>query len=250
MSRNTWIIFSVVVVLLFGGLIYLSVKDRVDVSNVSEMSLHSADKQSGNIGDHVYGSKASKVILLEYGDYQCPGCGAAYPALKKVTEKYKGKLTFVFRNFPLTSMHPNAKAAAAAVEAAGLSGKYWEMHNVLYENQNSWTESSGEERNSLFTTYAVQAGVDEQAFKKALTDDIDNINRKIDFDIALAKKSGASGTPTIFLNGKPVDQKVKDGKIVDTSEDVPYIWSDADALDKLLIKPALQEAGLLKKSKK
>ena len=107
-----------IVLALFGGLIYLSTKDKIDVSNVDAYKVLAGSEQSGNIADHAYGSKANKLVLIEYGDYQCPGCGSAYEPIKEITEKYKGKLTFVFRNYPLTSIHPNAKASAAAAEAA------------------------------------------------------------------------------------------------------------------------------------
>ena len=137
MTGKTWIIFVAVVVVLFGGLIIWSQKDKLDVAKVNTSKIQPATVQSGNIADHVFGNKNAKVVLIEYGDYQCPGCGSVYPTVKTVTEKYKDNLAFVFRNFPLTNIHPNARAAAAAAETAGLMGKYWEMHDILYENQSS-----------------------------------------------------------------------------------------------------------------
>src|SRR6478735_792882 len=104
MSTKAWIIFAAACVVLFGGLIIWSSSDNIDVSNVDANKIQPASENSGNIGDHVFGKKDSKVILFEYGDFQCPGCGAAYPTLKAVSEKYEKQLAFVFRNFPLTTI--------------------------------------------------------------------------------------------------------------------------------------------------
>ena len=201
MTRNTWLIFGAVVVLLFGGLIYLSSKDDIDVSKVNTNSVLPATEASGNIGDRVFGNKEAKVVLIEYGDYQCPGCGGAYQKLKDISEKYKDDMAFVFRNYPLTSIHPNARAAAAAAEAAGQLGKYWEMHDRLYGDQAGWQEASGTERTDIFVGYAAELGLKEDAFRKALNDQNKRINQKINFDLALGKKDGVTGTPTLLLNG-------------------------------------------------
>ncbi|MDB5177648.1 MAG: hypothetical protein JWO61_31 [Candidatus Saccharibacteria bacterium] len=222
MSKKAWIIFSVVVVVLLGGLIYLSSKNKIDVGNVNEKSVLAASEKSGNIADQVFGNKQSKVILIEYGDFQCPGCGGAYPQLKAISEEYKDKIAFIFRNFPLTNIHPNAKAAAAAAEAAGLQGKYWEMHNILYENQNNWKDASTDQRDALFTTYAMEVGANKDRFVKDLSNP--DISKKISFDQALGKKINVSQTPTLFLNGSQVNDTVTN----DT------IQSDGSQLKKLL----------------
>lgn len=203
MDKKAWIIFSVIVVALLGGLVYLSSKNKVDVSNVNADQLFTASDQNGAIADHIFGKKDSKVVLVEYGDFQCPGCGGAHTQVKAISEEYKDRIAFVFRNFPLTSIHPNARAAAAAVEAAGLQGKYWEMHNVVYENQNNWKDASATERDAIFTQYAVEAGVDKDRFVKDLASP--SITKKIAFDQALGKKINVSGTPTFYLNGTLVD---------------------------------------------
>ena len=252
MTKRGWIIFAAIVVVLFGTIFYFSNKNKVDVSSIDTNSVLSASEASGNIGDHVTGPKTtSKVVLVEYGDYQCPGCGSAYQPIKTATEKYKDNVTFVFRNFPLTTIHPNAKAAAAAAEAAGLMGKYWEMHDKLYENQQVWQGSSGTDRTALFADYAQQIGLNREKFLATINDNAENINKKISFDQALGKKVGVSGTPAFFLNGKEVTEYVKDGKIVDPStKDANPVWSDAEAFDTLIIQPALKEAGIDVSSKK
>ena len=201
MSGKAWIIFVAVCVILFGGLVIWSGRDRVDVSGVDTNKIQPPAENSGNIADHVFGKEDSKVVLIEYGDFQCPGCGSAHPIVKTLSEKYEDQLAFVFRNFPLTNIHPNARAAAAAAEAAGKQDKYWEFHNVLFENQESWSSASTSERGERFASYAEQVGLDKTKFTSTLSDQSSFINKKINFDIALGRKIGVTGTPTFLLNG-------------------------------------------------
>lgn len=206
MSKNAWIIFAVAVVVLFGGIILLSKKDNVDVGSVNPAVVQQASEASGNIADHVYGKADSKVVLIEYGDFQCPGCGGAYPNISRIKETYKEQLAFVFRNFPLTSIHPNAKAASAAAEAAGLQGKFWEMHNALYENQDAWTNANASTRTETFASYASAIGVkDMDKYNADLT--AANVANKLAFDRSVGSKIGVTGTPTIVLNGEKVDEE-------------------------------------------
>ena len=231
-------------VVLLGGLIYLSNQGKLDVSNVDTNALQSANENNGNISDHTFGNAKSKVTLIEYGDFQCPGCGTAHPYIKSLTEKYKDQISFTFRNFPLTSMHPNALTAAAAAEAAGLQGKYWELHNTIFENQADWQSLSSDERTDYFVNLAKTAGLDANKFRTDFTTNT-SINKKIKYDQALGKKVGVTGTPQFMLNGEHLDQYVKDGKIVPQgTEGANPIWSDQDALETLILIPALKKAGI------
>lgn len=205
MNKKSWIIFSVLIVGIFGVLIYFSSKDRIDVSAVDTQKIHPGSESSGGISDHASGKKDSKVILVEYADFQCPGCNATYPKLKKITEKYQDKIAFVFRNFPLTSIHPNALAAASAAEAAGLQGKYWQMNHLIFENNSSWSRSGISERTGIFVGFARQLSLDIKKFEADMASPA--VSKKITFDIALGKKQGVSGTPTIFLNGQVLDDQ-------------------------------------------
>jgi len=242
-SKKAWIIFAVICVAVLGGLAYLSSKDRVDVSNVDVNTLQNGSDKDGNIGDHIYGKKDSKVVMIEYGDFQCPGCESAYPTLKAVSEKYKDQIAFVFRNFPLTDKHPNAKAAAAAAEAAGLQGKYWEMHNLLYDNQSSWENLDSSKRVDFFKDNAKQLGLNVATFTQDLTSS--KVNQKIVFDQALGRKANVTATPTILLNGKQADQSVLNGKIVEANTSgAQLIWTDTTSFDQLLIVPLLKEKGI------
>ena len=230
MSKKAWIIFAAICVVLLGGLVYLSSKDRVDVSNIDTSKAQKGDERSGGIADRVYGKADSKVVLIEYGDFQCPGCGAAFSTIHTLKEKYKDQLAFVFRNFPLASIHPNARAAAAAAEAAGLQNKYWEMHDKLYENQNSWGSTASNERTNVFAVYAQELGLNVDRFKTDLASE--TVNKKINFDQALGKKIGVNATPTFYLNDKKLDSiQSADGGV------------DPDKLEKV-ITDALTQAGI------
>ena len=219
MSKVRWIIFAAIIVLVFGGLIIYSHTSNpsIDVSKVDTNTIIPASSQNGNIADHVYGDASSKVVFVQYGDFQCPSCGAAYPQVKTATEAYKDKVAFIFRNFPLTTIHPNARAAAAAAEAAGLQGKYWEMHNALYEGQADWENLTGDQRTSIFVGYAKNLGLDTAKFTKDLASSA--VNKKISFDQALGAKINVNATPTFYLDG----QKLSDddsGQIVQGSSTV------------------------------
>jgi protein-disulfide isomerase len=205
-SKKAWIIFAAVCIILLSALVFFSNKSKINVDNVDVNKTQSATPQSGNIADHVFGKAGSKVTFIEYGDYQCPGCGSAYPNIKMATEKYQGQVAFIFRNFPLVSLHPNARAAAAAAEAAGLQGKYWEMHNMLYEGQQDWGSLEAKERTDFFTNYAKELGINQDKFKTDLSST--DINQKISFDQEVGKKANVNATPTLYLNGKAVDQTV------------------------------------------
>lgn len=227
MNKVGWIIFSAVVVLLLGGLIVWTrlSNPTADVSNINNNSILAATPESGNIADHVEGNKESKVLIVEYGDFQCPSCGKAYPNVKTLMDEYGDRVALVFRNFPLTSIHPNAKAAAAAAEAAGLQGKYWEMHDLLFENQNSWGSLDTSKRTDAFVAFASQLGLDTNKFKTDLSNE--NVNKKITFDLTLGKENGASATPTFFVDGEKLDEKTAGGIV---NGDLTAIKAKLDSL--------------------
>jgi protein-disulfide isomerase len=201
MSKIKWIIFAAVVIAIFVGIILVS-------KNNSKPFTGDATKiiTQGPIADHVVGPKDQKVVLIEYGDYECPGCGAMYQTVKNITTQYQDKLTFIFRNMPLTTIHPNALAAATAVEAAGLQGKYFEMHDKLYETQDSWANASVSQRSSIFAGYASDIGLNVDKFNKDLTSA--DISAKIDRDRSTAATFKVDSTPSFVLNGKLLDSSI------------------------------------------
>ena len=211
MNKIGWIIFSAVVVLLLGGLIAWTrlSNPSVDVSTINNNSVLAATPESGNIADHVEGKADSKVLIVEYGDFQCPSCEGAYPNVKTLMEEYGDRVGLIFRNFPLTSIHPNAKAAAAAAESAGLQGKYWEMHDLLYGNQNSWKDLNTSQRTDAFVSFANQLNLDSIKFKADLSNA--DVTKKINFDMTLGKANDASATPTFYINGEKLDETTAGG---------------------------------------
>lgn len=206
MDKRTWIIFGVAVVAILAGLVMLSRQKSVDVSNVNNATVRTAGDNNSEIADHVFGKPDKKVVLIEYGDFQCPGCGTFHTNFAPLMNDYKDKITFVFRNFPITTIHPNARVAAASAEAAGLQGKYWEMWDALYDQQNAWSNLGTDTRDQHFESMASSLKLDIDKFKTDVASS--KVSTKINFDQSLGKANGVTGTPTLFLNGKilPTDQ--------------------------------------------
>jgi protein-disulfide isomerase len=142
--------------------------------------------------DHIQGPPDAAVTLVEYGDYECPYCGAAYPIIKEVKARMGDGLRFVFRNFPISTSHPHAEQAAEAAEAAGAQGRFWEMHDLLFENQ----KRLGDED---LRAYAESIGLDLERFDKELTEHAHAARVREDFMSGV--RSGVNGTPTFFING-------------------------------------------------
>lgn len=206
MNKIKWIIFAVIVVGTLTVLIIFSGNSGIDVSKIDPNAIQSANKNDGQIADHVFGKIGSNVTLIEYGDFECPGCASVNPIIVNLTEKYKAQLQFVFRNFPLTTIHPNAKAAAAAVEAAGLQGKYWDMHAKVYETQSDWESLTETERTDYFVRLATVMGLNSGQFKSNMSSSA--VNTKISFDTAIGFKINIDSTPTFYLDGKKLDPTV------------------------------------------
>ena len=171
---------------------------------------HSSNKGNSSGGtptNHISGQDQKHVTLMEYGDYECPVCGAYYQPLKTAVAQYSQDIYFQFRNLPLTSIHPNAFAAARAAEAAGLQNKYWQMHDALYDNQDpsggsGWVADRGDVLNDYFVKFAQQIGISNIAkFKTDYASD--QVNGYITADLnAFAKTGQEQATPTFFLDGK------------------------------------------------
>jgi protein-disulfide isomerase len=143
--------------------------------------------------DHLQGNPAAPVELVEYGDYQCPHCGRAYPIVKRLQEQLGDQLKFVFRNFPLAKIHPEATMAAIATEAAARQDKFWEMHDTVFENQEYLDKES-------LLEMADELGLDIQRFEKDLADPA--LAEKVEADFESGIRSGVNATPTFFINGE------------------------------------------------
>ena len=142
--------------------------------------------------DHIQGTADAAVTLVEYGDYECPYCGAAYPIVKELQSRMGDRLRFVFRNFPITTSHPHAEQAAEAAEAAAAQGRFWEMHDLLYENQRRL-------RDPDLHAYAEQLGLDVEQFDKDLAEHVHAPRVREDFMSGV--RSGVNGTPSFYVNG-------------------------------------------------
>lgn len=147
--------------------------------------------------DHMIGPSQASLILVEYGDYECPHCGAAYPLVKEIREGLGDRLQFAYRHFPLTEIHPHAELAAETAEAAGAQGKFWQMHDLLFENQQLLNE-----RNVF--RFAETLGLDMQRFKLDLQEHAYQARVREDFMSGV--RSGVNGTPTFFINGLRYDE--------------------------------------------
>src|SRR2546422_2911504 len=148
--------------------------------------------------DHIEGSVNGSLTLVEYGDYQCPYCGAAYPEVKKVQKELGSELRFVFRNFPLTNIREYAMNAAETAEAASAQGKFWPMHDFLYEHQPTLSNTS------VALGYARTLGLDGQKFEREIAQHL--YQKRIKDDFMGGVRSGVNGTPTFYVNGVRHDE--------------------------------------------
>jgi len=147
---------------------------------------------------HMRGNPNAVVTLEEFGDFQCPSCGSYHPELKKIEAEFGDKLKVIFRELPLLPMHEHALMAAQAAEAAGLQGKFWEMHDLLYENQAKWVDQK--DLVPVFVDYAKQIGINPDQFMKDLSGE--TVTARIFQDGKRAHSFGLKGTPSFFVNGK------------------------------------------------
>ena len=145
--------------------------------------------------DKVQGPPAAPVTMVEYGDYECPACGAAYGIIKAVQHLMGDDLCFVFRNFPLSEAHPHAEHAAEIAEEAAVAGRFWPMHTILFENQNALDDNS-------LVSYGERLGIGLTRLRDALRG---SHSRRIREDFLGGVRSGVNGTPTLFINGQRYD---------------------------------------------
>jgi protein-disulfide isomerase len=153
--------------------------------------------QPGAPNPHVRGGERAAVTLEEFSDFQCPACGGLEPTLRKIEKEYGDRVRLIFRNFPL-KQHKYAFLAARAAEAAGLQGKFWEMHDAIYDNQKDWEEAP--EPRTIFDTYATRLGLDVQRFRADM--ERQDIADRVIADYNRGLSMGVGGTPSIYLNGR------------------------------------------------
>ncbi len=230
MNKKLWIIFAVVVVLGLGGLIFWQQNNEgqknenavpaIDpapfkdisngvITNVNVPASYTGDKSL--VTDNATGKLDSKVVVIEYADYQCPGCYSLSPTMKSITDEYSDRVAFVYRYFPLY-YHPNGYASAVASEAAARQGKFWPMHDLLFENKPNWENASVNKRESVFAGYAEQIGLDMEQWRADYQNFGSNgIKTKIDFQQNMGKEdNGVTATPWVIVNGQQIQSPTED----------------------------------------
>jgi protein-disulfide isomerase len=195
MSKRFLIIMAALVVVFFGVIIFS--KNKQDVS---------APGDSAGGSNHIKGEGTNGVSVVEYADFQCPTCGSFYTLVKALEKKYDKQITFQFRHFPLVQLHDNAMIAHRSAEAAGKQDKFWEMHDILYERQKIWSESSNAKL--IMEDYASELGLNVDQFKTDFASS--EVNDIITADTKLGQDIGVSGTPTFVIDGKKLDDLPRD----------------------------------------
>ncbi len=160
------------------------------------MSKHEGLFSPVTAADHIQGDAAAPVTLVEYGDYECSYCGQAYPIVKQLQARLGAAMRFVFRNFPLAEIHPHAAAAAEMAEGAHLQGRFWPMHDLLYENQNALDAGH-------LLQYARSLDLDVKKLQTVIDGGV--LQERVRADFLGGVRSGVNGTPTFFINGKRFD---------------------------------------------
>lgn len=185
MKTNTTIVVSIaLVVLFFGALFWFSRDGGGPVTSIEP-------------SDWAVGAENPKAELVEYSDFQCPACASYEPLVQELRREFKDELRFAYRHFPLTQIHQNAVLTAKAAEAAGRQGKFWEMHDLIFEKQAEWSTSAA--MRTLATAYAKELGLDIARFEADI--DLKEIEEKIEDDYAGGLRLKVNATPTFFLNG-------------------------------------------------
>ena len=192
MDKRFFIVLTIIVLAIVGLFVFTKDKNQSPEGNITS-------------SNHIRDNLTTNIKLLVYGDFECSVCEPFYYVEKQLLEKYPGEITVIFKHFPLDGIHPNARAASRAAEAAGLQNKFFEMHDLLYENQDSWAPSS--QPLQFFEGLAEQLGLDVEKFRSDFASEL--VNNTINADIKEGKERGVEGTPTYYLN----DEKLNNNDI-------------------------------------
>lgn len=188
MSKRFLLIMAAGIV-IFAGLLFLNKNDEAAVSDEVEPT------------SHTQGTSDLGVSVVEYGDFQCPACFSYFPIFSQLKEEYKDRVIFQFRHFPLIQIHQNAMAAHRAAEAAALQGKFWEMHDLLFQNQKSWETDPNPVQ--VFEGYAAQLELDIEKFRADASSE--EVNAQIQADLRAGQQLGISGTPSFAVDGELIE---------------------------------------------
>lgn len=186
------------VFILFGAAIFGFVKIAPDLAKKQTASLSLAVNEN----DWFKGGENAPVALVEYSDFQCPACASYAPLIKALAEEFGGGLKIVYRHFPLNQIHKNADLAARTAEAAGQQGKFWGMHDLIFDNQKQWSDARKAEAEKIFAGFAEKLGLNAEKFSYDVQSK--EIEKAVAEDLASGNGSAVQGTPTFFLNGKKI----------------------------------------------
>ncbi|PIR87086.1 MAG: hypothetical protein COU11_02550 [Candidatus Harrisonbacteria bacterium CG10_big_fil_rev_8_21_14_0_10_49_15] len=189
------LIWTMGIIVIIGAIVAIAM-----LSGGNSQTPNNALTDAINEQDQVKGNRDAQLLLVEYSDFQCPACAFYAPIVEELADIYGDRIAFVYRHFPLMSIHPNARPAAWASEAAGQQGKFWEMHDLIFANQNKWATNPRAE--DLFTEYAESLGLDTTQF----TSDYESeaVRNKVATDINSGQRARITGTPTFFINGQQI----------------------------------------------
>lgn len=188
------VVFGLIILAVIGGFIFATVKLKNNSSSSAALSINAITST-----DQIKGNREAKTILIEYSDFQCPACAVYAPIIKQIVEEFNDKIVFTYRHFPL-SQHKNAEIAAIAAEASGKQEKFWEMHDIIFENQNEWADSK--DVKEIFIEYAEKIGLNTEQFKSDL--ESKELKEKVRNDLNGGISAKVNSTPTFFLNGERV----------------------------------------------
>lgn len=197
-NKNKTLIFAI------AGFLFVAFFAAIIVFTKESKKVDSPTSQNGDVPINftldgaIKGPENAPITLVEFGDYQCPACGAYHPIVNEVLQKYPSDVKLLFKHFPISSIHPFALDAALAAEAAGQQGKYYEMHNLLYERQDEWTKDP----KAKFEEYAKEIGLDIDKFNEDI--DRSDLKQKIDGQRVEGIDAGVNSTPSFFINGKKI----------------------------------------------
>lgn len=195
MNKSFFVITAVLVAALIG--IFVFTKDKTETTSGQNVT---SSVLADSLKSRSVGAGNKKVEIVEYGDFQCPACAGTYPTVKAIKAKYGDDITFVFKHFPL-SIHQNAKSAHRAAEAAARQGKFFEMHDLLYEQQVAWQDSS--EPSAIFRGYAEQLGLDMTKYDADFASE--EVASVINADMDEGAGKGVDSTPTFYINGEKIE---------------------------------------------
>jgi protein-disulfide isomerase len=196
-----WLLITILLIGSFLAIIFSSGSEDADPDDGGEVNIVLNDSE------WIKGSIDAENVLVEYSDFQCPACASRLPVVDSLMDEFGSHVKFVYRHYPL-NMHQHAGRAAQAAEAAGIQGKFWEMHDMIFEGQSAWSGLSSSEVEVLFTAYAESLSLDLDQF----ADDIDSsaVEDAVQSDANSGKALGVNSTPTFYLNNKKVTIKTGD----------------------------------------